>query len=74
LLNVWGSEKELSVGLSILVVVLNSNTLESLSDGSGGLISSQDTLSWGANLLAGPYQFVFEISTSVSEHLVKFNF
>lgn len=69
LLNIWGGEKEFSVGLSVSVVVLNTNAVESLSNGSGRLIGGEDSLTWGANFLAGLDQFFFEGSTSVSVHL-----
>lgn len=51
------------------MVVLNSDAVKSLSDGSGRLIGGEDSLTWGANLLAGLDKFFFEFSTSVSVHL-----
>jgi hypothetical protein len=62
LLDVWGREQKLSVGLSIGVGVLNANAVKSLSDGAGRLIGSEDTLSWGADLLASLDQLGFVIS------------
>jgi len=74
LLNIWGGEKELSVGLSVWVSVLNTNAVESLSDGSGRLISGEDSLTWGANFFACLHQFFLEFSTGVSVHLLVYLF
>ena len=62
LLDIWGGEEELTIGLSILVVVLNANVVKSLTNGAGGLIGSEDTLSWGTNLLGGLDKFFLELS------------
>ena len=60
LLNVWGGEKKLSVGLSIFVIVLNVDASESLSDGSSALVSGEDSLAWSADLLGGLDEFFLE--------------
>jgi hypothetical protein len=58
----WSSEKKFSVSLSIIVVVLNADSVESLTNGSGGLVGSEDSLTWGADLLSGFHEFIFEVT------------
>lgn len=62
LINLWGGEKELSVSLSVVVVVLDANSIESLSNGSSGLVSSEDSLSWSADFLGSLDEFFLELS------------
>ena len=70
LLDVWGGEEKLSVSLSVGMVVLNVDALESLSNSSGRLIGGEDTLAWGANFLACFHELLFEGSTGVSVHMI----
>ena len=65
LLNTWGGEKHLSVSLSVGMVVLNANAVESLSNGASGLISSENTLARGADVFAGLDELFLEVTTSV---------
>lgn len=53
LFKIRGSEQQLSVQSSVLCGVLNIDRLELLSDCSFGLISCQNTFSWGADSLGG---------------------
>jgi len=69
LLNSLSGEKELTVSSSVSLGVLNSNSIESLSDGSGGFISSEDTLSWGTDLTGGLDKFVLVWVSSSRNHL-----
>ena len=65
LLKIWGSEKKLSVELSVFVGVFDLDSIESLSNGSGTLISGEDSLTWSSDLLGGLHEFFLEFSTSV---------
>jgi len=65
LLDPWSGEKKLSVCLSIGVVVLDSDAIESLSNGPGRLVSSQDTLAWSADLLGSLDELLLEIARGV---------
>lgn len=65
LLDAWGCEEELTVCLSVGMIVLDSDTIESLSNGSSGLVSGEDTLTCSTNLLSGLDEFSFVITGSV---------
>jgi len=62
LIKAWGSEKKLSVSLSVFVGVLDTDSIESLTDSSSRLISSKDSLTWGGDVLDGLNEFSFEFS------------
>ena len=65
LLDAWGREEELTVSLSVGVVVLDADAVESLADGAGGLVGGEDTLAWGADLLRGLDELGLEVTGSV---------
>jgi hypothetical protein len=62
LLDSWGSEEKLSVSNSVFVGILNGDSIESLSNGSGGLVSCEDSLSWGADFLCDLDELILELS------------
>jgi len=48
-----GSEEEFTIGLSVFLSVLDVDSSKTLSDGTSALVSSENTLSRGTDLLAG---------------------
>lgn len=62
LLEIRGGEKEFSIELSVLMGVLDVDTIKSLTNSSGGLIGSEDSLSWGDDVLDSLNEFGFEVS------------
>ena len=61
-------EEELSVESSVLLDVLDVDHLESLPDGSGGLVGGEDSLSWGADLVGGLFELLSEVLWGVGGH------
>ena len=55
-------EKKLTISLSVGVVVLDADSVESLSDGAGGLVSCEDSLARGADLLGSLDELLFEVT------------
>jgi hypothetical protein len=55
-------EKKLTISLSVGVVVLDADSVESLSDGTGGLVSCEDSLARGADLLGSLDELLFEVT------------
>jgi hypothetical protein len=64
LLNSGGGEEKLSVGTGVLGDGLNTDSLESESDGTGGLIGSKDSLTGGGDLLGVGHKLGFEVLSS----------
>lgn len=60
LLDRWSGEKKLTVGASIGLGVLNTDLIETLSDGSSALVRSQDALASGRDLAGSFDEFVLE--------------
>jgi len=60
-LKVGGSEEKLSVASSVFFAVLELDGVESLSDGTGGFIGSEDTLATGSDLFSVSLKFLSEI-------------
>ena len=65
LLNARCREKELTVSLSVGVVVLDADSVESLSDGAGRLVSCEDSLARGADLLGSLDELLLEVTRCV---------
>ena len=68
LLKLRSREEQLTVGLAVLVRVLNVDAIETLADGAGGLVGSEDTLAGSANLLGGFDEFFLEFSRCVQHN------
>jgi len=60
LLDSWSDEKKLTVGTSVVFSVLNLNLIETLTNSSSALVSSEDTLASGRDLAGSFDEFVLE--------------
>ena len=65
LVDVWSREKELSVCLSVGVVVLDADAIESLANRPGRLVSSKDSLTRSADFLSSLDELGLEVAASV---------
>ena len=61
LLNVWGSEEELSVCASVSLGVLDGDLVKSLADSASALVGSEDSLTGGSDLSGGLDEFFSEV-------------
>ena len=63
-LDLGGGDKEITVGASVFLSVLDVDGVEALADGTSGLVSGEDTLTSGSDLLGGLNKFSLKVKFS----------